>query len=131
MKLVERNCRHCAKIYQAKAAEINRGQGYFCSKSCYLKSRRKIDKVISCIFCGNNKHITTQAAKNSKFCSRECYGFYTKKIQSQKKKECLLCKEYIDPFAGNFKRRVYCSINCASSHQQIKRRLNENRYGLK
>ncbi|MDR6421334.1 hypothetical protein J2801_003622 [Paraburkholderia phenoliruptrix] len=33
-KMVERKCKCCCKSFQARAADVKRGWGLFCSKSC-------------------------------------------------------------------------------------------------
>jgi hypothetical protein len=40
-KMVERKCKWCRKPFQARAADVKRGWGLFCSKSCKAKKQEK------------------------------------------------------------------------------------------
>ena len=39
--MVTKDCEQCGKIMQARQADINRGWGRFCSKSCKAKKQTK------------------------------------------------------------------------------------------
>ena len=40
-KMVDRKCKCCNKDFQARAADVARGWGLFCSKSCKAKIQEK------------------------------------------------------------------------------------------
>lgn len=40
-KMVERKCKWCRKPFQARVADVKRGWGLFCSKSCKAKKQEK------------------------------------------------------------------------------------------
>lgn len=68
-----RVCLSCNKQFLAKANLINKGFGFYCSKSCWddlLKSQRKILKCKQC-----NKEFSLSISifkQNHKFCSKKC-----------------------------------------------------------
>jgi 5-methylcytosine-specific restriction endonuclease McrA len=77
---IERNCLNCSKIYSARKAEIKRGWGKFCSKSCSAKYTKNINKTIpepncTCAYCYTKFYKTKSKQKNSRtgifFCCRE------------------------------------------------------------
>jgi hypothetical protein len=41
-KMVERKCKWCRKPFQARTADVKRGWGLFCSKSCKAKKQEKV-----------------------------------------------------------------------------------------
>ncbi|WP_254228948.1 hypothetical protein [Burkholderia gladioli] len=44
-KMVERNCRRCKQPFLARAADVKRGWGLFCSKSCKaIKQEQRTDQ---------------------------------------------------------------------------------------
>lgn len=40
-KMVERKCKWCRKPFQARAVDVKRGWGLFCSKSCKAMKQEK------------------------------------------------------------------------------------------
>ena len=40
-KMVDRKCKCCKKVFQARAADVSRGWGLFCSKSCKAKAQEQ------------------------------------------------------------------------------------------
>lgn len=71
-------CEECKCLFDAKDAEVKRGNGRFCSISCGAKMRnrtmlRKSGKVtLICAGCGKNYTIKACRVNVTKFCSRIC-----------------------------------------------------------
>ena len=40
-KMVDKNCKHCGKAIKVRQADLNRGWGKFCSKSCKAKRQEQ------------------------------------------------------------------------------------------
>lgn len=75
--LVETNCRHCQKTFQALEKELKRGNGKFCSISCASKSRKRDkDFNATCAQCAMPFYAKTSRFDQTKsgllFCSRAC-----------------------------------------------------------
>lgn len=74
------NCLNCDKRFEARDADINRGHGKFCSRTCFHEYRAKNysppEPNVNCDWCGESFYINDTQKKASKsglhFCSRKC-----------------------------------------------------------
>lgn len=72
--LVHRTCQHCAGAFSAKAAEVNRGKGLYCSRACRDASRQKRTER-TCSQCSQRFEIKSSDLKYGRglYCSKTCY----------------------------------------------------------
>jgi len=81
-----RICKICKKEFEPPIAEVNRGNGYYCSRKCGLEVGKRIFQQkaaalkllrpkVKCAFCGLEYSLKPSQLKNSKsglyFCCRE------------------------------------------------------------
>lgn len=75
---IEKECLNCTKLFPARIAEVNRGNGKFCSMPCFRQFKPKKSKLkpnIICSWCKNFFHKKASAFKSKTgiyFCSRKC-----------------------------------------------------------
>lgn len=69
---IETACLKCSSVFIAKAAEVRRGGGKYCSRKCYL-SRERIVRLRECDFCSQTFEYDIRY-KSNRFCSHECYS---------------------------------------------------------
>ena len=70
------NCLFCDEPFEAKTAEINRGNAKFCSIACGVKARPKYVKQpnCKCEICGNDYYVKACRVSTSKYCSKACHA---------------------------------------------------------
>jgi hypothetical protein len=74
---VKKQCLNCCKDILVFYADIERGRGKFCSRSCWDKYKRKLPEFIECKHCHKKfKNITSQ--RNKVFCSKDCQTMWQK-----------------------------------------------------
>lgn len=72
------NCKECGAVFEARQAELNRGNAKFCSLSCAAhcanRTRRRERHLVSlsCKHCGASYDVKPCRASSSRFCSKEC-----------------------------------------------------------
>lgn len=74
---VAQNCATCNKEFEARAAEVKRGNGHFCSLQCFASRARPAKKPNTiCSWCGASfykKESAKRAVKHGHyFCGRPC-----------------------------------------------------------
>ena len=78
-KSLKVKCLICSKVFSAYYSDVKRGKGKVCSKECFHKYERKLQKFISCKWC-NREFENIQSQRNKKFCSKKCYSESVKGI---------------------------------------------------
>ena len=72
-----RQCVECGTGFYVKAYIIGIGEGKFCSRSCYWKSKNQ-QIEISCGFCRVSVKIKRHLLKKVNFCSTKCWYAYAR-----------------------------------------------------
>ena len=120
MPLITRNCDYCEVSFQVRKAEIDRGNGKFCSCRCANASHTPAQRIpnASCAHCGTLVYVKPSAiGKNStglRFCSRACMDTHPWRAPSYNK-NCFGCGR---PLARSKKK--YCNFACKVESQQKK-----------
>lgn len=70
-------CKNCQTPFKAKAADIKRGSGKYCSKACSDAGQRN-GEYLCCIVCGKKTYFKKAVIKRGggKFCSQGCSGYW-------------------------------------------------------
>lgn len=93
-------CNFCKKIIYKENSEIKRNKTQFCSRDCYMKSRKAKSKVIvSCSQCNKEFYKTPYNEKRYKnsFCSSACQKEYHKNksdLTGKKVGRCQVISQY-------------------------------------
>ena len=61
------NCKHCGVEFKQK-----QNVEMFCSRKCFSDSRKGVERVYNCGYCG--KEIIATKRRPRKYCNRECYS---------------------------------------------------------
>ena len=119
---IERNCLFCSNKFKTSKAEVNRGYGKFCSRSCsskYGNSLREHNGIeVECTNCKKSirrKKGLLGKVKNF-FCSRKCKSLHE---GIDRNKNCLNCNKKL-MFNRKSRQRKYCSQECQNEHNRNK-----------
>lgn len=84
---VDKICRYCKKIFPALIYNVNKGYGWFCSRSCVCKSKvgnkalnwKGGKKKRTCLYCKKTFLVDPNVVRkgNGLFCGRSCLGKHT------------------------------------------------------
>jgi 5-methylcytosine-specific restriction endonuclease McrA len=128
------NCLNCGKPIKICKAHYLRGQGKFCSKKCFIETKRKKTyTTIVCKTCGASFQIPQSKAKGTrgKFCSRKCFHAWHKTLKGVKnklfkriEKTCIVCNK-------QYKAKQYLSVKSKYCSDKCKRSVVEKIYGGK
>ncbi|VVE31076.1 hypothetical protein PEP31012_03679 [Pandoraea eparura] len=67
-KMVDRTCKRCKKPFQARAADVKRGWGLFCSKSCKaIKQEARTGQYAAFIERGQNSSEDREASYDAAY----------------------------------------------------------------
>ena len=61
------NCKHCGVEFKQK-----QNVEMFCSRKCFSDSRKGVERVYNCGYCG--KEIIATKRRPRKYCNRDCYS---------------------------------------------------------
>lgn len=134
-KRIRRQCAHCGKQFEAKASEVRKGAGRFCSKDCWYASKTLPPIKRRCPTC--NQAFTIQPyelntpRRIARYCSRECYmsspsfppptwtttGLsFPERQMPATEATCERCNESFPILPGHRKNRRFCSTDCWYEH---------------
>ena len=108
------NCEYCNKeIKVSKSIHIKYISGekkhLYCSKDCTDKAyTTRVTKI--CLECGKEFEIGKCFSEIQKFCTRECYNKYRKRMISLQEKTCPICNKVFYTYHNSQK---YCSKKCS------------------
>ena len=134
---VDVKCAECGRMFITRAAEVKRGYGRFCSRSCASiygnreRSPHGTDKVtLSCDYCGVEFERLPSACNKAKknkhensYCSKVCAinGTGLRKREKHKalaeNKDCPYCGEEFSTY-NKPKEQVFCSVTCARASRR-------------
>lgn len=119
-------CEVCGKEHGQRPANIKRGWGKYCSKSCAIKARRpKIDNAV-CLHCSKPFHVHQAKLEKgeARYCSIECkrFGMYPQLV-GDTHKQCLDCKQVFErrEFKHDKRGKIYARCNDCQKQYQSKR----------
>jgi 5-methylcytosine-specific restriction endonuclease McrA len=133
MKTIESNCKHCSVPFQVRPAEINRGNGLFCSSSCSSKDyRARTHKTPEsncvCAQCSARFYVKLSRLNKPgpKYCSARCQGkARTNKNAEARRinqiteprfhKRCLECEKELTKNQKKNYNQTYCSASCGAT----------------
>jgi len=137
---VEKECKWCGKLFTTRLAEIKRGYGKFCSRSCGATyrnlARRGVGSckenhvMLLCDYCnvefkraiGDHNKAQRNGQKNN-YCSKMCSinGTGLKKREKYQRlaetKDCPYCGEEFSTY-GKQKGQIFCSVACARANRR-------------
>lgn len=121
IQIEERTCLYCGNI-------LNKQQKKYCSKQCVHESQKR--RIIKkCLQCGKTYDVIESQAKESKYCSCECYNKgqigrtpWNKKESITKK--CNFCGSIFEVIDSR-KNAEYCSRMCYK--QDLQNKLNRKK----
>lgn len=119
------NCKHCGIEHEQRPANIKRGWGNYCSKSCAAKNRVRLKKEVLnnavCAHCSVSFYIRPSKVKKGegKYCSIKCkkFGMYPQLVGDEKK-QCLDCKRVLDRSEYRRDKRGKILARCAECHRK-------------
>jgi 5-methylcytosine-specific restriction endonuclease McrA len=82
---IERRCQHCQKSFAARADQVAKGFGLYCSKRC--NGLAQFDRLeMGCRWCGSTISVTPHSyrTKQKHFCGRDCRVAWLKRFGTQK-----------------------------------------------
>lgn len=109
---IKRICPICGKEFKTIPSIIKNGNGKYCSRECYGKS--KVKKVKRrCEICGEEFEAKLSLVNRGggKYCSRKCYH---KSHENKVKCKCKICGKIFEicQFLANKGKGKYCSMEC-------------------
>lgn len=126
---IERPCAQCGATFMAKRCDVKKGNGKFCSKTCYHAST--VTQVVKkCLHCGVEMHVyQSQIGRNKTTCSLECRdAIKAAKTFDGERKRCGRCEQW-KPVAQYMAARgaskahelqSYCRECCATADREFK-----------
>jgi len=127
-------CAQCGKKFRTKQNYINKGNGRFCSKSCFIEwlrrnppshPKKRIKHI--CKICGAQFEVVPSIVDKGQgiYCSRKCTN---KGAYSQIEIKCKICDKQFKARKGEKDSRQFCNVKCTNEWRKTQTRENNGNW---